>query len=101
MIFKKPRFNKEIFLRQKYKQNELLYRVSKAFFSELRFPLNLRFFFFKFYISEYKYSNVRFNNLCLTSSRARSVTRFLRNYRMFSKENISYARWSGIRKSSW
>ena len=90
-----------IYLGQKYAKYELLFSVAKSLFYDLRNPLNVRFFFFKFYISQFKYTYIKFSNTCLLSQSTRGILTFLRSNRLMLKKDISFGLWSGIRKSSW
>jgi hypothetical protein len=101
MSLKSIKFKTEFLKRQKYNLFELNYKLAKGFFMELRFPIILRFFFYKFFINNFKNSVTKFNNICLSSGNMHSVNSLLRMNRLFSKNILSFAKWSGIRKSSW
>lgn len=92
---------REYFKRQKYLKYELLFYFAKGIFLDLRVPIIIRFFFFKFYISLYQYSYVKFSRYCLYSLKKNSILFFFRLNRLIIKKFISYGFWAGIRKSSW
>lgn len=91
----------EYLKRQKYMKYELLFYIAKGIFSDLRCSLIIRFFFFKFYISLYFYSYVKFSRYCLYSLKKNSILLFFHLNRLIIKKFISFGFWSGIRKSSW
>ena len=101
MVLKKHKFRYQTQLRQNYKYKELQYSLAKAAYSDLRLPVLFRFFFYKYYISERMASICKIKRICLRSGRFKSVHSFLREYRMFVREQLSSARFSGIRKASW
>jgi len=101
MILKYLKFNKEFLKCQKYNKNELKYRFAKSLFFDLRLSVIIRFYIYKFFLANYKNSIVSFNNICIISSNFKSVFKFLRMNRLFSKNFLNFAKWSGIRKSSW
>lgn len=101
MVAKHLVLKKEYIKRQKYNLNELNMQIAKSFFFDLRLPIIIRFFIYKFFLSNNKISMSNFNNLCIKSGNTRSVSSFLRMNRLFAKNLLSFAKWSGIRKSSW
>jgi hypothetical protein len=101
MVSKHLIFKKEYNKRQKYNLNEINLQVAKSLFFDLRLPIIIRFFIYKFFISNNLLHRSRFNNLCIKSGNTRSVSSILRMNRLFAKNLLSFAKWSGIRKSSW
>lgn len=85
-----------------YTENELDILITRSIFSELRFSSYLRFYFLyrlnKFGVNR---NLNRVNYFCPKTKQMKGIVKFFNIYRMPFRENVSFARYSGIKRSSW
>jgi hypothetical protein len=97
---KQYKLNKIVLNLKNLKKNILFFRFYKSFFSDLRFNLFFRFFFFKKIINK-DFLLTKTSLICKKSSRTTGVINGFFEFRMFFKLKNFFGMYSGIRKSSW
>lgn len=80
------------------KKKELRFYFYKAVFGDLRLPSVYR-FYINFFIRDLRRLRVRY--FCYSTSQFRGLVHFFNVFRMFFRDNALFARYSGIKKSSW
>jgi ribosomal protein S14 len=80
------------------KNKELKFYLVRAIMSDLRLNVVLR-FYLNFFLEDLYRLRIRY--FCYSSSQFRGLVHFFNVFRMFFRDNALFARYSGIKKSSW
>ena len=82
-------------------KKEPLIVFSRSIFSDLRFDVFIRFYFYKTFLNNFKYSKSSFNYFCLLTKRTQGVIKLFRISRILLRELSFNGLLPGIKKSSW
>jgi ribosomal protein S14 len=83
---------------KKLKKKELKFYLIRAVISDLRLNVVLRFYLNLYLENLYR---LRIRYFCYSSNQFRGLIHFFNVFRMFFRDNALFARYSGIKKSSW
>lgn len=80
-----------------YEYNNLFLR---SFVSDLRFYGNIRFYFF-LKLNNFDINLTRLNYICIKTFKYKSFINFFNISRINFRDNVLFAKYSGIKKASW
>ena len=85
-----------------YKKIDLNMLLNRACFSDLRFYSYIRYFFLiHLNLKGYKKNLNKVVYFCPKTNQTRGVNNFFRVYRSVFKDNALFAKFSGVKRSSW
>jgi len=84
----------------KFSKNELTRLFVRAYLSDLRLLNNIRFYFFyQLVFNDFKVTKKKF--FCIKTFKYRGFMTFFNLSRINFRENVSFAKYSGIKYFSW